>query len=130
MLKLLEEPPPKTFFLLTANNISNVLPTVRSRCQIIKIKNKPNLTISEAEEIENFLNMKMGRKLLLIDKITTRERAINFLKNLITYIEIKRKNQPNHLANAKIIELAKNALIAIGSNGNIRLQLTKIVVNL
>ena len=37
-LKLLEEPPEKTYFLLIAQEKSSLLPTVLSRCQIISLK--------------------------------------------------------------------------------------------
>ncbi len=33
LLKMLEEPPPATLFLLVANHLGQVLPTIRSRCQ-------------------------------------------------------------------------------------------------
>ncbi len=36
LLKVLEEPPPKTVFLLGARNGKNLLPTIRSRCIILK----------------------------------------------------------------------------------------------
>lgn len=36
MLKILEEPPERTIFILTAENGDNILPTVLSRCQVIK----------------------------------------------------------------------------------------------
>ncbi len=37
-LKLLEEPPKNTFFILIASDISYMLPTILSRCQITEIK--------------------------------------------------------------------------------------------
>ena len=37
ILKILEEPPYKTIFFLIAHNSSNVIPTIRSRCQQIKL---------------------------------------------------------------------------------------------
>ncbi len=33
LLKVLEEPPPSTYFILVAGSISNLLPTIASRCQ-------------------------------------------------------------------------------------------------
>lgn len=36
LLKIIEEPPSKTIFLMIAENISNILPTIYSRTQIIK----------------------------------------------------------------------------------------------
>lgn len=37
LLKLIEEPPPKTLFLLVAENEELILPTLVSRCQLIKV---------------------------------------------------------------------------------------------
>ena len=37
LLKLIEEPPPNTLFVLVAENESLILPTIVSRCQLIKI---------------------------------------------------------------------------------------------
>ncbi|MBU1196007.1 MAG: DNA polymerase III subunit delta' [Proteobacteria bacterium] len=38
LLKMLEEPPGKTFFILTATDESKLLPTIHSRCQSIRFK--------------------------------------------------------------------------------------------
>jgi DNA polymerase-3 subunit delta' len=38
LLKLLEEPPEKTFFILTASKTSKLLPTIISRCRTIRFK--------------------------------------------------------------------------------------------
>lgn len=46
LLKLIEEPPANTLFILVAENESLVLPTVLSRCQLIKI---PLLTDADIE---------------------------------------------------------------------------------
>ena len=48
ILKLLEEPPQHTLFLLVTHQLSNVLPTVRSRARIEKMH---PLTISELREL-------------------------------------------------------------------------------
>lgn len=47
LLKLIEEPPPNTLFLLVSENESQVLQTIVSRCQLIKI---PALETKEIEE--------------------------------------------------------------------------------
>jgi len=46
LLKLIEEPPPNTLFILVAENESLILPTIVSRCQLIKI---PALTAADIE---------------------------------------------------------------------------------
>ena len=47
LLKLIEEPPPNTLFILVAENESLILPTIVSRCQLIKV---PALDTSQIEE--------------------------------------------------------------------------------
>ena len=47
LLKLIEEPPPNTLFILVTENESLILPTIVSRCQLIKI---PALEIKDIEE--------------------------------------------------------------------------------
>lgn len=48
ILKLLEEPPAKTLFLLVTHQLANVLPTVRSRARVEKMR---PLTISQLREL-------------------------------------------------------------------------------
>ncbi|MCO6390398.1 DNA polymerase III subunit delta' [Aliihoeflea aestuarii] len=38
LLKSLEEPPPRTLFVLIVHSIGRMLPTIRSRCQLVKLK--------------------------------------------------------------------------------------------
>jgi DNA polymerase-3 subunit delta' len=47
LLKLIEEPPPNTLFILVAENDEQILPTILSRCQLIKV---PMLENSEVEQ--------------------------------------------------------------------------------
>lgn len=52
LLKIIEEPPQKTLFLLVCEREDLLLPTITSRCQLVKI---PKI---ENQEIENFLIQK------------------------------------------------------------------------
>jgi len=47
LLKLIEEPPPDTLFLFVAENESQILPTILSRTQLVKV---PSPTVDEIEE--------------------------------------------------------------------------------
>lgn len=49
LLKLIEEPPADTLFILVAENESEILPTILSRCHLVKI------TVPEAMDIEKNL---------------------------------------------------------------------------
>jgi DNA polymerase-3 subunit delta' len=54
LLKLLEEPPEKTLFLLVSDEPDKLLPTILSRCQMVKI---PRFT---DDEIREFLKTRSG----------------------------------------------------------------------
>jgi DNA polymerase III subunit delta' len=47
LLKLIEEPPANTLFILVAENEEKILPTILSRCQLVKI---PSLQTTEVEK--------------------------------------------------------------------------------
>ncbi|MFO7748870.1 MAG: DNA polymerase III subunit delta', partial [Desulfobacteraceae bacterium] len=48
LLKILEEPPLRTFFVLTAKNLTDLLPTIVSRCRHVRFKPLPAKTIQQA----------------------------------------------------------------------------------
>jgi DNA polymerase III delta prime subunit len=69
-LKNLEEPQENLYFVLTTHSIQKVLPTIVSRCEIIKVKSEDLKTKNETAE--KFINMTVGAKLKEIDKIKDR----------------------------------------------------------
>ncbi len=48
LLKLIEEPPPDTLFILVAESESQILPTIISRCQLVKIPGLSNREVAAA----------------------------------------------------------------------------------
>jgi len=48
LLKLIEEPPPDTLFILAAENEEQILPTILSRCQLVKIPMPETIDIEQA----------------------------------------------------------------------------------
>lgn len=58
LLKVLEEPPTKTIFILIAENGNNILPTIQSRCQIIKFGGQKEET-EDVEKIREFYDTKV-----------------------------------------------------------------------
>ena len=48
LLKLIEEPPANTLFLLVAENEEQILPTILSRCQLVRVPMLENTEIEEA----------------------------------------------------------------------------------
>jgi len=111
-LKRLEEPQENVVFILTAQNEAKLLPTITSRCQVVRVKGK---------RVKGERNI--GIDFATISKISKREDAIAFLENLITSIH---DNLPE---NAVALKAADTALTRIRANANPTLQLTWFLVN-
>ena len=138
-LKNLEEPQENIYFALTAPSTRHVLPTIVSRCQVIKCTNNP-ITQSTNKEIERFLNMTTGEKLTYIDKIRDREKAVKLAENSVQFLHSKlHENEVSRAwpsademvkydIVAKNIEIADKTLSRLKANGNVNLQLTNFVI--
>jgi DNA polymerase-3 subunit delta' len=73
LLKLIEEPPPDTLFILVTENESLVLPTILSRVQTIRLP-RPNLSeIQEALESRAGLGTEQARQLAVVSEQNYRE---------------------------------------------------------
>lgn len=89
LLKVLEEPPKNVYFILSAKSENKVLPTIRSRCEKIKVS---PLSI---EEIENVCKDKLAcilgggylGKTLLLEKDEELKYLCNFVVSL--FVEMK-----------------------------------------
>jgi len=88
LLKLLEEPPKGTIFLLVAEKADQLLPTILSRLQMIKttkidekigaafLQEKHQITIEKAMQLLNLTGGSMGKTI----KIITKEDGLNYLQ--------------------------------------------------
>lgn len=128
-LKNLEEPQENIYYILTASNLANILPTIVSRCQVIKIKNeKLNIKNKDAEK---FLKLTTGGKFAVIDKIKDREEAKIFVQNLIEVLHFSLLNSvKNKLKTVMDLEILIKTLNNLKSNGNVGLQLANMVISL
>ena len=66
LLKLIEEPPPNTLFILVAENDSLILPTILSRTQLIKIPQLTALDIESALEIRNGISVQKAQQIAAV----------------------------------------------------------------
>ena len=73
LLKLIEEPPPNTLFILVAENESLVLPTIVSRCQLIKIPALETTEVQEALVSRNNTSAEIARQAAAISEGNYRE---------------------------------------------------------
>lgn len=109
-LKNLEEPNQNLIYILTASILENILPTIVSRCQIVKNSNAKTQMLNNKSNFRDALNIK------------DRDEAIKFIENLI-YIDHKKNNFKN-------MENYLNTIKNLKANGNVSLQLTNFVVKM
>ncbi len=119
-LKNLEEPQDNLYFVLTSPSLRKVLPTIVSRCQILKIQST-NIEIENEEEIKQFLEMNLIQKSAFFDKLKDRDKAIEFVESLIFYLHEK--------GNFDNMEILLKTLTRLKANGNVNLQLTNLSFN-
>lgn len=128
-LKNLEEPQENICFILTAEGISKVLPTIASRCQIIKIRtSKPTVLNKDAQK---FLTLDVGERLKLASLIKDRGEAKEFVQNVAEIVHSNLANSAkNRLKTAQDLEILVKTLNNLNSNGNVGLQLANMVISL
>jgi len=94
LLKILEEPPPQTLMILTAASLDNILPTIVSRCQPVRLliltgaqiaaalREKHGVPAERAEFVAKLANGNFRRALDLLDEDvdTRRQQAVAFLR--------------------------------------------------
>lgn len=76
LLKLIEEPPPDTIFLLVAENESMILPTIISRTQLVKIKSLQPAEIEKALRELHDVPPPRARQIALISHGNYREAVV------------------------------------------------------
>jgi hypothetical protein len=135
LLKLLEEPPNNTIIIVLVDSTDSVLPTIRSRCQIIELTK--NLD-DENEDLGKYLKL-----LDLIEKAGIGERlriAQDYSKDKTETIELVEKmilalrkelleNQNSELV-GKIKKLQQAYTIIRNTNANLRLSLENLFLNI
>ncbi len=128
-LKNLEEPQENIYFALTAPSTRKVIPTIVSRCQVIRVKGQ--VAQDESGEAKLFIKLSTGEKLAYVDKIKNREKAIEFAENLVNFLHGNLHLQKTGFPEtAKNLETLSQTLSYLRANGNVALNLTNMVVSL
>ena len=73
LLKLIEEPPPNTLFILIAENESLILPTIASRCQVVSIPALETAAIENALIQRNKTEAPVARQVASVSEGNYRE---------------------------------------------------------
>ncbi len=147
LLKLIEEPPPNTLFILVAENQEKILNTILSRCQIVKANklsdeeviqaliDQQSLSLEEATRISHLSNGNLNEAVSMIDKLED-DNSANFLnwfricfsgkgddmvKWVDSFAKLGRENQKQFLRYA-LHFLREYMVIKMTGNEQVRLQ--------
>ncbi len=85
LLKTLEEPPEEAVLILAAPSDANLLPTILSRCEIVRLPTT-DYRLPTNTDIEKLLNYSIEEKFEYIEKLKDRK---EFLSSLISYFRQK-----------------------------------------
>lgn len=134
LLKILEEPPGETIFLLTTLDEANLLPTIISRCQLIRLPQEPEIILQSKEKeeikvlVEKILRAKIGQRIKIAEEIVGREETIVFCqKQLVFWREIFLE-KPN-FQTAKVLRALQKTLKYLSANVNPRLALENLLLS-
>lgn len=119
MLKFLEEPESDITAILMTNNINNILPTIISRCQIIRIGN--DVVVNEFNELDEIA-------LIFIDSIETNGKKCIMNTNDIIFNKISSKDRDGLIKFLdKVIDMYYDILKIIIGDNNKSLYYDKLV---
>ena len=132
-LKNLEEPQENIYFALTAPSTRKVLPTIVSRCEVIRVQSTKYIV--QSNEAEEFTKLTTGQKLAYIDKIKDRDKAIELAEGLVNFyhdaIHSSLCQEVGPLDSlARNAETATVTLNNLKANGNVALHLSNMVISL
>ncbi len=97
LLKILEELPEYVFFLMGAESEERLLPTIKSRCEVVFLESKIKNQKSKSEfpaVIQTLEKMTLEERFQLVEKIEDKDR---FLEELILFYRQKLLNDPKYL---------------------------------
>lgn len=96
LLKLFEEPPKGTIFLLVSENIGRLLPTITSRLQTIKVPDFTNedivnyfgvemMSLEKAKQLRNLADADLGK---IIDIVNEKEDNLDFFQDFSSWMRL------------------------------------------
>ncbi|KKU04160.1 MAG: hypothetical protein UX88_C0001G0004 [Candidatus Woesebacteria bacterium GW2011_GWC2_47_16] len=128
-LKNLEEPQENLYFILTAASHHRVLPTVVSRCQIVKTRGN-QASQQDKRLAVDFLKKSVGEKISFVEPIKDREAATEFVSALSLGLhELLRQGEGDYRALARGLTASLLTRERLKANGNVTLQLTNLVIS-
>ena len=106
LLKVLEEPPQSSRFILTAPTSEGLLPTVSSRCQITHLKSKLDVEIN-IEPIKSFFLKSAMEKYKFTDQLDLDLLQVFWRRELLSKFGIKKSAAINNIGVQRIVNYIK-----------------------
>lgn len=137
MLKSLEEPPNHTIIILTLENEELLLPTIQTRCKIIKLQE--DISKVEKEDLSSYLaildslrSIPIGERLLLAQKFgENKEKTLIFLEGMIKTLREKCIKNPIASDFISLIKTFQETYTVISTtNVSPRLALENLLLNI
>jgi len=129
-LKMLEEPQNSIYFILTTNNLHRVIPTVQSRCQIIRLTNNYEYDKTLTPQYDVLMGKSISDKFMLVSEYKDRQDAVSFLNSFIFFLYKVHKKDNESTQTLAILVVAEETLLRLRQNGNVKLQLANLVTHI
>lgn len=142
-LKTLEEPPENSLIILCSQNEEQLLPTIISRCQLIRLASKPQIELNDSFLTSHFslltsiLKAGVGKRLKLIEPYTkSREEATKFCQEMLVVLKKLLSSHPQGVMPLTprdaipIIKSLQKTLHLLEINVNVKLALENLVISL
>lgn len=141
LLKTLEEPPGDSIIILTVPQEEALVPTIRSRCQQVRLSPKPEIILSgeevgnEGQLCQEILTASSGERILLLsDWAEDRQGAITFCQRQLVFWRqlLRAEGIKMGLTLVQIvttIRLISHSLELLSANVNPRLTLENLVLD-
>lgn len=96
LLKTIEELPDEAVFIMGSTSEANLLPTILSRCQIIKIQDTRDKRQDNKEDVEKLLNSTVEERFEYVEKTKNKEELLSslvafFHQNILKFPEFTGK---------------------------------------
>lgn len=134
LLKILEEPPGETIFLLTAGEETVLLPTIVSRCQQVFLSQEAEIELEKEEiaRIEELISKIQkagaGERLKIAENFSTREETIAFCQKQLVFWREKLLADPSPQT-LKILREIQKTLKYLSANVNPRLAIENLLLS-
>lgn len=134
-LKSLEEGGENLFFVLMAKGEEGILPTIKSRCLIVRVDRAKSVAGADEEASGEFLEGSLSLQIRLISNVKGRLEAASFLENIFFGVakRIREGERKSVFADKKYAKMGALAFLAvkkIEANSNVFLTLLSFVVAL